>query len=441
MTRIVRNLARGVDRVHIGNAIRELGQQGHRQHRYGAGRHQHRSRFVGHGARRGGHRGNRHDKGQRRGAVQRHTYPVVRRHGSRLPIGGKRHKYWHRADKQQGNDEAHQQRRFVEHRHKVDLRTGHHEEQRHEEAEGGTVELVLKVMVARRDNVAEHETCGERAQHRIELEHRRKRNERHQQQHRNAHGGLRGAVRVLGKKAVHAAAGLLRLCRNDRRNHRNGGECKQNHEGLPLCARGEQQRHGDDGAKLTPGTVGKNRIAHLRAYKVALLQNGHKRTQGRGAQGNCHGNAAQIARRMGRRNVRNRSNGPKAQRKAHQPGCKTAFPLMACDVLRVYLEAGQEEQKRQAKLRKQADGIGKLDDAGHVGPQQRARYQQEHRFRNGLLGDGLRNNRAKCRNQNDNGKRYKLFGHRGVFRAGIRFAPLCRLSFSPSNEAAGRNSQ
>ena len=97
------------------------------------------------------------------------------------------------ANEQEQHDEEHEQKRPVAHRMDVDIAPRNDEEERDEEAERKPIELSLETLASLRNDVAQDEACRERAEHDIEIEHRRERGERDHEQHgRTHHGLLRG---------------------------------------------------------------------------------------------------------------------------------------------------------------------------------------------------------------------------------------------------------
>ena len=165
----------------------------------------------------------------------------------------------------------------------------------------------------------------------------------------------------------------------------------------------QQYRHGEHGAKLTPRTVGKNRIADARPGKRPLAQDGHERPKRRRGQGERHGDAI----KMTDRKPRGKAHGKPGDAKRDDPRRHAVTPLDARDVLGIDLKAGKQEQKGQAELGHERDLGIHMDNAEHMRSQHRAKHEQKDRLGNGFSGN-RRGDEGACKGHEcDDGERNK----------------------------------
>jgi hypothetical protein len=98
------------------------------------------------------------------------------------------------ANQQDQRHEGHQRDRLLDDGVRVDRHAGGDEEDRDEETERQPLELVLQALVALRNQLAQHESRGERTENGVEVERRGGHRQRHQQQHDEPHLRLAGRL-------------------------------------------------------------------------------------------------------------------------------------------------------------------------------------------------------------------------------------------------------
>ena len=155
-------------------------------------------------------------------------------------------------------------------------------------------------MVALGDDIAQDKARRKSAQHDIEAKYGGKRHERDQDEHRKAHERLGSRIGALLNKGKEAAADTLGAAGDHGKQHTHHGEQAQDQQRLDTRTGRQQHRHGEHGAKLTPRTVGKNRIADARPGKRPLAQDGHERPKRRRGQRQRHGDAIKMTDRKPR---------------------------------------------------------------------------------------------------------------------------------------------
>ena len=275
IVRVVRNLADRGHRVHIRHAVGQPGEQRHQEHRHRTGGDQrgrghllHRTRF---------NRDCRHRNNQRQRSRTIHSdgHTVMRRHRVRLAVQGHGDIHRHRTNQHQHDDEHNQQSRIAADGLQINRRARNDEENRDEEAVRNPVKPRFQGLRAFRNHVSQNESRGKRAQHHVKVENRGHRHQRDEQQHSQAHEYLLGNVRMLGHEPVEPVARLACLRWHKRRDRANHGEYGEGEESLPLRARGQQHRHHQHRAQLTPRAVGDHRVADRRAFESAFLENRH----------------------------------------------------------------------------------------------------------------------------------------------------------------------
>ena len=282
-------------------------------------------------------------------------------HDLRIFVAHHGHHDRYGADEQQHEDEPDQKHRLRGNGGQVDFRAGDDEEQRNQEPVPDGVELRFQAMVSFRNDVAENEACSERAQHDVEAEKRRKRNEHDEQQHGHAHERLRGGLAPFEEDAVDTAVRLGGLVAETRDQNGNGHEPDKNSDGLPCSARREQKRHGKHRPELTPGAVGENGASDARFQQAAFFQDGHKRADGGRGERNGDGEAVHAP----RGDAGERVHGNKGKPKRNCPGDKPAFSFASRDGLGVDFVACEQEEHSASQFGEQLDAFVKPDDVDH----------------------------------------------------------------------------
>lgn len=159
---------------------------------------------------------------------------------------------------------------------------------------GQAVELGLERMVALGDDIAQDKAGGKRTQHDVEIKDGRERHERDQDEHRQAHEGLRRGIGALLNKRKEAAADALGAAWDHGQQHANHRKQAKDNERLDASAGRQQHRHGEHGTELAPSAIRENRVAHARAGERALTHDGHKRTERRRSEGKRHGDTVEM---------------------------------------------------------------------------------------------------------------------------------------------------
>lgn len=159
---------------------------------------------------------------------------------------------------------------------------------------GQTVELGLERMVALGDDIAQDKASGKRTQHDVEIKDSRECHERDQDEHRQAHEGLRRGIGALLNKCKEAAADALGAAWDHGQQHANHRKQAKDNERLDASAGRQQHRHGEHGTELAPSAIRENRVAHARAGERALTHDGHKRTERRRSEGKRHGDTVEM---------------------------------------------------------------------------------------------------------------------------------------------------
>ena len=288
------NLCHGGDRRCIDHAVEELREQRHQEHRDGAGSDHNRCDVLRQRARVDGNARHGNDDRQRRGAVQGHGNATIRRHIARRRTNAHGNKNGHGTNNQQRHDKAHEQTRARRHGRQIDLCARYGKEHRNQKTVGQTVELGLERMVALGDDIAQDKAGGKRTQHDVEIKDSRECHERDQDEHRQAHEGLRRGIGALLNKRKEAAADALGAARDHGQQHANHRKQAKDNERLDASAGRQQHRHGEHGTELAPSAIRENRVAHARAGERALTHNGHERTERRRSEGKRHGDTVEM---------------------------------------------------------------------------------------------------------------------------------------------------
>ena len=122
-------------------------------------------------------------------------------------------------------------------------------------------------MVALGDDVAQDKAGGKRTQHNVEIKDGRESHECDQDEHRQAHEGLRRGIGAFLDKRKEAAADALGAAWDHGKQHADHRKQAKNHERLDAGTGRQQHRHGKHGAELAPGAIRENRVAHARSDK------------------------------------------------------------------------------------------------------------------------------------------------------------------------------
>ena len=288
------NLCHGGDRCGVDHAVEELREQWHQEHRDGAGGNHNRRDVLRQRTRVDGNARHGNDDRQRRGAVERHGDAAIRRDIARRRTNAHRDKNGHGTNNQQRHDKAREQARARRHGRQVDLCARYGKEHRNQKAVGQAVELGLERMVALGDDIAQDKAGGKRTQHDVEIKDGRERHERDQDEHRQAHEGLRRGIGTFLDKRKEAAADALGAAWNHGQQHANHRKQAKDYERLDASAGRQQHRHSKHGSKFAPGAIRENRVAHARAGERALTHDGHKRTERRRSEGKRHGDTVEM---------------------------------------------------------------------------------------------------------------------------------------------------
>ena len=198
-------------------------------------------------------------------------------------------------------------------------------------------------------------------------------------------------VGVVGEELEQAVAGLARPGGHDGHQHAQRDEREQDEHGLPLGARREQKRHGEDRAELAPGAVRQDGFAHPRLHELALLQDRHERPERRGGQHDGHGDAFEMVVRERREQADDQQRGGEG----HDPRAEAPLALGTRQVLGVDLVARQEEQEGKAQVGQQVHRVREVDDLGQV----RSREAAPATSRNTVSGTSLLGTSRAARGQ------------------------------------------
>ena len=288
------NLCHGGDRRGVDHAVEELREQRHQEHRDGTGSNHDRRNILRQRARVDGNACHGNDDRQGRGAVQGHGNATIRRHIARRRTNAHRNKYGHGTNNQQRHDKAHEQTRARRHGRQIDLCARYGKEYRNQKAVGQAIKLGLERMVALGDDVAQDKAGGKRTQHDVEIKDGRERHERDQDEHRQAHEGLRRGIGAFLDKRKEATADALGAARDHGQQHADHRKQAKDYKRLDAGAGRQQHRHGKHRAELTPGAIRENRVAHARASERALTHDGHERAERRRSEGKRHGDTVEM---------------------------------------------------------------------------------------------------------------------------------------------------
>ena len=227
---------------------------------------------------------------------------------------------------------------------------------------------------------------------------------------------------MLGHEPVEPVARLACLRWHKRCDRANYGEYGEGEESLPLRARGQQHRHHQHRAQLTPRAVGNHRVANRRTFESAFLENRHQRAErGRGERDH-RGHSGHVM----PFEVRHEGNHRERKHKCRRPRRQPHAALMPAQLLGVNLVPGQQKQKRETELAEQLHRFTDLNHPEHMRPQQRPGEQQQHGLRHGFAGNELHDDWAQHRHEHDDSKRDKIDGHTAIIVAmaeNRRFAP------------------
>ena len=288
------NFCHGGDRRGVDHAVEELREQRHQEHRDGTGSDHDRRNILRQRARVDGNACHGNDDRQGRGAVQGHGNATIRRHIARRRTNAHRNKNGHGTNNQQRHDKAHEQTRARRHGRQIDLCARYGKEYRNQKAVGQAIELGLERMVALGDDIAQDKAGGKRTQHDVEIKDGRERHECDQDEHRQAHEGLRRGIGAFLDKRKEAAADTLGAAWDHSQQHANHRKQAKDYERLDASAGRQQHRHGEHRAELTPGAIRENRVAHTRASERALTHDGHERAERRRSEGKRHGDTVEM---------------------------------------------------------------------------------------------------------------------------------------------------
>ena len=288
------NLCHGGDRRSIHHAVEELCEQRHQEHCDGTGGNHDRRNILRQRARVDGNTRHGNDDRQGRGAVQGHGNTTIRRHIARRRTNAHRDENGHGANDQQRHDKACEQPGARRHGRQVDLCARYGKEYRNQKAVGQAIELGLERMVALGDDIAQDKAGGKRTQHDVEIKDSRERHECDQDEHRQAHEGLRRGIGAFLDKRKEAAADALGAAWDHGQQHANHRKQAKDYERLDASAGRQQHRHGEHRAELAPGAIRENRVAHTRASERALTHDGHERAERRRSEGKRHGDTVEM---------------------------------------------------------------------------------------------------------------------------------------------------
>ena len=256
-------------------------------------------------------------------------------------------------------------------------------------------------MVALGDDVAQDKAGGKRTQHNVEIKDGRESHECDQDEHRQAHEGLRRGIGAFLDKRKEAAADALGAAWDHGKQHADHRKQAKDYERLDASAGRQQHRHGEHRAELTPGAIRENRVAHTRASERALTHDGHERAERRRSEGKRHGDTVEMT----DREPRGKAHGKPGDTKRDGPRRQAVAPLDARDALGVDLKAGKQEQKGQTELGHKRDLGIYMDDAEHMGSQHRAEHEQKDRLGNRFSGNRRGDEGTRKGHECDDGER------------------------------------
>jgi len=266
------------------------------------------------------------------------------------------------ADDQQQHEQGKHPQRVGADRLQVDGHPRCDEEDRDEDPVPDSIELMLEalgVQVEPPSPDAQHDPGQHRAEHDVEAESGREREQREQQDHRPAQRDLRGRVLALVNDPLdRAALGQPRHQRQDDGYQPDCGYRGQRDEVTPLS-----EEHGDDQDReeLPDGPGSEHVPAELAAEHAVVPQDGQQRAQRGGGQRQADRHVVlDIAGRRQSGRHRHRDHGRHHPAGDRQP----AGPLS--QQVRVELVAGQQEEEPEPHIGQQLDipGLGQPEDMG-----------------------------------------------------------------------------
>ena len=316
------------------------------------------------------------------------------------------------ADDDEREDEAQKQRQVARRGGEVEARAGDDEEHRLEEAVGYDVDLLLQGLAAVGEERPQDEAGRKGAERRVELEHRGREQQEHQKQDDEPHEGLAGAAGVFHQEAAEAAAAVthLRGQQVDSQTHEHEGQ--KQHSGARDRARGQQERHGEDGQDLAQRAVDVDGLAHARAPQTSVMHDGRKRA----VRGGRHADGERHPRRLVEAEPREheRHDGePQAER--HQPRAGGVGARASQQVAGVDLVAGFQEEEAHAEVGEELNRLEVGVDAGQ--PElsaDGAAKHKEHDLGHRATRDEARHERRHHGHQEDGHKRVVDFRHDGT---------------------------
>ena len=289
-------------------------------------------------------------------------------------------------------------RRVVQQRAEVEADAGRHEEHRDEEAEADRLELGPEAVVGHPAVLVQERqqpARGEGAEDDLEAQALGERDEGDHQDHRRPDADLGARVLEPQEVVLHPAR-VLRPAYDEERDSQQGDEHRQQDRGGARAAlAGEEERQQDHSAEVRDRGGGEHELAELRLQLAEILEHGDDHPERGGAEDDRH-----QERRLDEPGRLEEERDRDGDRERHHPARERQPQEPAAQAAEVDLEAGEEEQHRQAHHGQHRDRVVDLHPA-------------EHRWPDDDPGDDLEHDRREpnSREQPEQERRGEAHGH------------------------------